>query len=83
MEDYDGAAIQEDGTYNTCRILHHGGASLLVHVFHVRAPHRLKLNELREALRLRSLPTGGTKEALTARLAPLLDVTPLPSERAA
>jgi hypothetical protein len=72
------AAIQPDGTYQECRAVHHGGASLMVTVSHVTVPGRLKLNELRDALRVRGLPTGGSKDALAARLAELLDMTPLP-----
>jgi hypothetical protein len=44
-------------------------------------PQRLKLNELRSALRMRGAPTGGSKEALEARLLELMDLTPLPGAR--
>ena len=61
--------------------MHGGGASLLVQVRHVTEPQALKLNVLRDALRARGMPTGGSKEALAQRLSELLDVTPLPGAR--
>ena len=76
-----GSPIQPDGTYQECRAEHGGGASLMVTVSHVTVPARLKLNNLRDALRARGMPTGGSKEALAARLAELLDLTPLPGAR--
>jgi hypothetical protein len=63
------AAIQPDGTYEECRTVHHGAACLMVTVGHVTVPALLKLNELRDALRVRGMPTGGSKEVLAARLA--------------
>lgn len=62
--------------------MHRGAASLLVTVEHVTAGHWLKMNDLRDALRERGMPTGGTKDALAARLTELLDVTPLPGASA-
>jgi hypothetical protein len=70
------AAIQASGMYQECRAVHHGGASLMVIVDQVTHAHQLKLNQLRDALRDRGLSTGGSKEALAARLTELLDVTP-------
>ena len=79
--DTDSDHIQADGTYQDCRAVHAGGASLLVTVVHVTFPQQLKLNELRSALRMRGAPTGGSKEALEARLSELIDLTPLPGAR--
>ena len=68
-----------DGTYQECRAVHAGGASLFVLVQHVTFVGRnLTLNDRRAALRARGMPSGGSKEALAARLEALLDVTPLP-----